>query len=40
MNIVAVSLEAVYIYTHTLCLLEAKAGIFSYALLNMYIRDG
>ena len=27
-------------HTHTLCLLEAKAGIFSYALLNMYIRDG
>ncbi len=42
MNIVAVSLEAVHTHTHThtLCLLEAKAGIFSYALLNMYIRDG
>ena len=40
MNIVAVSLEAVHTHTHThthtLCLLEAKAGIFSYALLNMY----
>ena len=44
MNIVAVSLEAVHTHTHThthtLCSLEAKTGIFSYALLNMYIRDG
>ena len=40
MNIVAVSLEAVHTHTHTLCSLENKTGIFSYALLNMYIRDG
>lgn len=36
MNIVAVSLEAV----HTLCSLEDETSIFSYALLNIYARDG
>ena len=38
MNIVAVSLEAVH--THTLCSLEDETSIFSYALLNIYARDG
>ena len=38
MNIVAESLEAVH--THTLCLLENKTSIFTYALLNIYARDG
>ena len=38
MNIVAVSLEAVY--THTLCSLENKTSIFSYALLKLHARDG
>ena len=28
------------VYTHTLCLLEDKISIFTYALLNIYIRDG
>ena len=27
-------------HTHTLCLLEEKISIFTYALLNIYIRDG
>ena len=27
-------------HTHTLCLLEDKISIFTYALLNIYIRDG
>ena len=40
----AETLAAVYIYTHThthtLCLLEDKISIFTYALLNIYIRDG
>ena len=40
MNIVAVSLEAVHTHTHTLCSLEDKASIFTYALLNIYARDG
>ena len=40
MNIVAVSLEAVHTHTHTLCSLEDKTGIFIYALLNIYARDG
>ena len=26
-------------HTHTLCLLEDKISIFTYALLNIYIRD-
>ncbi len=34
MNILAVSLEAV----HTLCSLEDKTSIFSYALLNVYAK--
>ena len=38
MNIVAVSLEAVYI--HTICSLENKTSIFPYALLKLYARDG
>ena len=38
MNIVAASLEAVY--THTLCSLENKTSIFTYALLNIHARDG
>ena len=29
-----------HIHTHTLCLLEDKISIFTYALLNIYIRDG
>ena len=44
MNIVAESLEAVHTHTHThthtLCLLENKTSIFTYALLNIYARDG
>ena len=40
MNIVAVSLEAVHTHTHTLCLLENKTSIFSYALLKLHARDG
>ena len=40
MNIVAVSLEAVHTHTHTLCSLEDKTSIFTYALLNVYARDG
>lgn len=40
MNIVAVSLGAVYIHTHTLCSLEDKTGIFTYALLALHARDG
>ena len=40
MNIVAESLEAVHTHTHTLCSLENKTGIFTYALLNIYARDG
>ena len=32
------TIEAVYI--HTLCLLKDKISIFTYALLNIYIRDG
>ena len=40
MNIVAVSLEAVHTHTHTLCSLENKTGIFTYALLNIHARDG
>ena len=38
----AETLAAVYIHTHThtLCLLEDKISIFTYALLNIYIRDG
>ena len=42
MNIVAVSLEAVHTHTHThtLCSLEDETSIFSYALLNIYARDG
>ena len=27
-------------HTHTLCLLEDKISISTYALLNIYIRDG
>ena len=27
-------------HTHTLCLLKDKISIFTYALLNIYIRDG
>ena len=27
-------------HTHTLCLLEDKISIFTYALLNIYIKDG
>ena len=38
MNIVAVSLEAVY--THTFCSLENKTSIFPYALLKLHARDG
>lgn len=38
MNIVAVSLGAVH--THTLCSLEDKTGIFTYALLALHARDG
>ena len=34
----AETLAAVHI--HTLCLLEDKISIFTYALLNIYIRDG
>ena len=39
---VAVSLEAVHTHTHThtLCSLEDKTSIFTYALLNVYARDG
>ena len=33
----AETLAAVYIYTHTLCLLEDKISISTYALLNIYI---
>ena len=44
MNIVAVSLETVHTHTHThthtLCSLEDETSIFSYALLNIYARDG
>ena len=44
MNIVAVSLEAVHTHTHThthtLCSLEDKTGIFTYALLTLHARDG
>ena len=42
MNIVAESLEAVHTHTHThtLCSLENKTSIFTYALLNIYARDG
>ena len=42
MNIVAVSLEAVHTHTHThtLCSLKDKTSIFTYALLNVYARDG
>ena len=40
MNIVAVSLEAVHTHTHTLCSLENKTGIFTYALLKLHARDG
>ena len=48
MNIVAVSLEALHTHTpthppphtHTLCSLEDKTSIFTYALLNVYARDG
>ena len=28
------------VHTHTLCLLKDKISIFTYALLNIYIRDG
>ena len=42
MNIVAVSLEAIYIYiyTHTICSLENKTSIFPYALFKLHARDG
>ena len=40
MNIVAVSLEAVHTHTHTLSSLKDKTSIFTYALLNVYARDG
>ena len=42
MNIVAVSLEAVHTHTHThtLCSLENKTGIFTYALLKLHAIDG
>ena len=36
----AETLGAVYTHTHTLCLLEDKISISTYALLNIYIRDG
>lgn len=36
----AKTLGAVNIYIYTLCLLEDKISIFTYALLNIYIRDG
>ena len=29
-----------YTHTHTLCLLKDKISISTYALLNIYIRDG
>lgn len=38
MNIVAVSLVAVYIYI--VSSLENKTSIFSYALLKLFARDG
>ena len=34
------TLAAVHTHTHTLCLLEDKISISTYALLNIYIRDG
>ena len=37
---VAVSLEAVHIYTHTLCSLEDKTSIFTDALLKLFAREG
>ena len=42
MNKITVSLEAVHTHTHThtLCSLENKTSIFTYALLNIYARDG
>lgn len=40
MNIVAVSLVAVYIYIYIVSLLVNKASIFSYALLKLFARDG
>ena len=40
MNIVAVSLVAVYIYIYIVSLLVNKTSIFSYALLKLFARDG
>lgn len=40
MNIVAVSLVAVYIYIYIVSLLVNKASIFPYALLKLCVRDG
>ena len=40
MNIVAVSLTAVYIYIYIVSSLENKTSIFSYALLKLCVRDG
>ena len=37
---VTVSLEAVHIYTHTLCSLEDKTSIFTDALLKLHAREG
>ena len=36
----AKTLGDVHTHTHTLCLLKDKISIFTYALLNIYIRDG
>ena len=37
---IAVSLVAVYIYIYIVSSLENKTSIVSYALLNIYARDG
>ena len=36
----AVTVARVHTHTHTLCSLEDKTSIFTYALLNIYARDG
>ena len=40
MNMIAVSLVAVYIYIYIESSLENKASIFPYALLKFHARDG
>ena len=32
--------KSTHTHTHTLCSLENKTSIFTYALLNIYARDG